>query len=128
VNTAITCQTNYFKKGCLDCPVRSISAGELEEAVIRQLQGIFTAPEVIGETFRHVQVEQPGITLPEVRAQLGNILEIWRELFPAEQTRLIRQIVREIVVSEDSMQIYLHSKDLSALIRHMPAQELEAAK
>ena len=120
--------TNYFKKGCLDCPVRSISAGELEEAVIRQLQGIFTAPEVIGETFQHVQAEQPGITLPEVRAQLGNILEIWRELFPAEQTRLIRQIVREIVVSEDSMQIYLHSKDLSALIRHMPARELEAAE
>lgn len=120
--------TNYFKKGCLDCPVRSLGAGELEEAVIRQLQGIFTAPEVIGETWKQAQEQQPNITLPEVRAQLGNILEVWQELFPAEQTRLIRQIVREIVVSEDGMKIYLHSRDLSALVQPASIKTLGVAE
>ena len=69
-----------------------------------------------------------SFSLPEVRAQLGNILEVWQELFPAEQTRLIRQIVREIVVSEDGMKIHLHSRDLSALVQPTPIKTLEAAE
>jgi len=111
----------HMKKSCPDCPVGSVSAGEIEGIVLGQLQGVFTSPEVISETWKHVQKSDPGITLEDVRKSLGNILGVWDELFPVEQERLMREIVREIIIKPDGMDIFLHGNDLSALIKPMGA-------
>jgi len=106
----------YMKKSCLDCPVGSVSAGEMEEIVLGQLRGVFTAPKVVAETWKQARQSNPDIAMADVHKSLSNILEVWNELFPAEQERLMRQIVREIVIKPDGMDIFLHQNDLSTLI------------
>jgi site-specific DNA recombinase len=43
------------KEGHASCPVKSVSAGEIEAAVIHQLRAVFSSPEVIAQTFRATQ-------------------------------------------------------------------------
>ncbi len=106
----------HMKKSSPDCPVGSVSAGEIEGVVLGRLQELMVSPEVLAETWKHARKADPGITLEDVRKSLGNILGLWDELFPAEQERLMRGIVREIILKPDGMDIYLRSNDLSGLI------------
>lgn len=46
-----TC-SGAMKNGYCSCPVRSVPAGEIENAVLQQLLAIFASPEVIAQTFR----------------------------------------------------------------------------
>ncbi|UYM16012.1 hypothetical protein [Endozoicomonas euniceicola] len=41
---------------------------------------------------------------------LASLGEIWPELFPEEQARLIRLMVERIVVTEQSLEMELHSE------------------
>lgn len=110
----------HMKKSCLDCPVGNVSAGEMDGIVLQRIQGMFTSPEVIAETYKHIQGSNPEITLEDVRRSLGNIISVWDELFPQEQQRIMRQIVREIILKPDGMQIFLHDNNLSGLIEAIP--------
>jgi hypothetical protein len=43
------------KSGYDACPVRTIAAGDVEEAVLVQLRRVFQAPEILGEAFRVIR-------------------------------------------------------------------------
>jgi hypothetical protein len=79
-----------MKKSCLDCSVGNVSAGEMDGVVLQKIQGIFTAPEVIAETYKHALENNPEITIEDVRRSLENIMSVWDELFPQEQQRIMR--------------------------------------
>ena len=46
------------KNGYGTCPVRSVAAGELEDAVIGQLRAVFRTPEVVARTFRAARLRE----------------------------------------------------------------------
>ena len=46
------------KRGYDTCPVRSVSAGEIEDAVIGQLRAVFRAPEIVARTFRATRLRE----------------------------------------------------------------------
>ena len=46
------------KNGYETCPVRSVAAGELEDAVVGQLRAVFRTPEVVARTFRAARLRE----------------------------------------------------------------------
>jgi len=65
------------KNGYDSCPVKSVSAGEVEQAVIHQLRSIFSSPEMVAQTFAEAtRLEAADIThLVDQKASLAARLD-----------------------------------------------------
>mgnify|MGYP006289861277 CR=1 FL=1 len=65
------------KKGYKECPVRSVSAGVIETAVVDQLRAVFRSPEMIARTFREAKSRESGEVerLRQERVELQNRLK-----------------------------------------------------
>ena len=79
--------------------LRSVAAEQIEPIIIGQLRQFFVAPEVIHRTHQRAQMHEPNITVEEVRKALAQFDEIWEQLFPLEQNRIMHLIVKRIQVS-----------------------------
>ena len=119
----------HMKKSCSNCPVGNVSAGEIENVVLMQLQEMLQTPEIVVQVWRAANAINPSITENDVRQKLKNILQLWDELFPAEQQRIMRQLVQEIIVNTDGIEIALNSDGLGNFARSIcvPDNDLEAA-
>jgi hypothetical protein len=122
------------KNGRETCPVRTIAAGEVEQAVIGQLRALFRSPEMIADTWREarrIQSEAPGdwpvgsFTEQEIVEALGRLDDVWECLFPGEQERLIRLMVERLDVSPDGIDLRLRADGLTGVIDTFRAREAQ---
>ena len=109
------------KNGHRTCPVRSIAAGEAEGAVIDNLCALVRSPELVIRTWR--AVNRDGVTIPEceVRDALGRLGEIWDELFPVEQARLLHLMVDKVLLQPDGLDIRFRCEGLGTVIEDLRA-------
>ncbi|MFO0157175.1 MAG: hypothetical protein ACK530_07730 [Alphaproteobacteria bacterium] len=73
------------------------------------------------------QGEAPDLCEDTVRDALARFDPVWRELFPAEQERLIRLLVQRVVVGEAGAQISLNLEGLASLARDLSQPKRIAA-
>jgi len=181
------------KTGYHACPVRSVPAGDIEQAVLLQLRRVFQTPEVLAATLRPVQAseaeERDRLTgtkegldreLAVVKASAGRLLKahldnghtfvgeelarldvqrkelearlrdvegqlrflvqhpvtpegaaeelarldnIWENLVPAEQHRIVEILVDQIVVYQDRIEVTLAADGLYSIVGEMQPQE-----
>ena len=111
------------KNGHRTCPVRSIAAGEVETAVIDNLRALVRSPELIVRTWRTVNKNGDDITEREVRDALGRLDNIWNELFPAEQSRLLRLMVDKVILMPDGLDIRFRGDGLNTVIEDLRTTE-----
>lgn len=113
------------KNGRATCPVRTVAAGEVEQAVMAQLRAVFQSPEIIGRTVRAALAERadtlPGdarivLTEPEAVAALAKIDAVWDHLFPPEQERIVRLLVERIDVRPEGINLRLRASGLYSVI------------
>jgi DNA invertase Pin-like site-specific DNA recombinase len=123
------------KQGYDQCPVKSVAAGEVEKAVFEQLRGVFRSPDVVARTLRAVEAEaawnSKGGSAPteaEVITALRQIDALWESLFPAEQERIARLLVEQVVVSPDGLEVRLRAEGLRSLAAEMAAPTSSAAE
>jgi site-specific DNA recombinase len=95
------------RRGHDTCPVRSIAAGEVEGLVLGQVRRLLASPEVIARTITEVRREggedDAGLKEGEVIDALGALEPVWDELYPAEQTRILRLLIERIDVAPDGI-------------------------
>jgi len=122
------------KNGRETCPVRTIAAGEVEQAVIGQVRALFRSPEMIADTWREarrIQSEAPGdwpaegFTEQEIAEALGRLDDVWECLFPGEQERLIRLMVERLDVSPDGIDLRLRADGLTGVVDTFRAREAQ---
>ncbi|MCX6343457.1 MAG: recombinase family protein [Armatimonadetes bacterium] len=113
------------KQGYAACPVGSISAGEIEGAVMAQLRTVFRTPEMVAQTYlaaSELATEDdnaPTISESEVRLALQNVDKIWDELYPVEQTRLVGMLVERVIVKPDGISIGIRAEGIHSLTMEM---------
>jgi len=108
------------KLGYDSCPIRTVPAGDIENAVLDHLRTILRSPELIAQTFRAMQVQAADTLDPAVTslaehdvADLLNTLDpVWNELYPAEQYRIMRALVERVIVTEGGIDIMLRADGL----------------
>jgi site-specific DNA recombinase len=96
-----------------------VPAGEIEEIVIGQLRQLIASPEVIVAAWKQMRATSPRITEREVREALVGFDEVWAELFPAEQSRIVSLLVDKVVVGPTMVDVHLLIKGLTALVTEM---------
>lgn len=119
----------HMKKSCDHCPVGSLGAGEIEDIVLAQIQNLLMAPETIVAAWSAARASDPMISEQAVRQKLGNLRNLWDQLFPAEQHRLMRLLLQEAIVATDGIELVLNPNGLAdfAMALFPPISEMEAA-
>lgn len=112
--------TSVLKLSPETCPIRRIAAGEIEGAVIDQLRIILRSPGVIARTAAAARRQDGTTTDDEVRSALQQFDNLWDQLFPAEQARIIQLLVERVDLSTEGATIRIRSEGLGSLAAELP--------
>lgn len=110
---------NFVKKICLDCPVGQIAAGDIEQIVFSKLKEIFKSPRLILKTWQNVKQKGDGYTEDQVIKALQSVHVLWDELFPAEQSRIIRLLIQKITIRPEGADIIFMSDGIGAIVQEL---------
>ncbi|MEN6355563.1 MAG: recombinase family protein [Armatimonadota bacterium] len=114
--------TKASKSGYDCCPVKTVAAGDMEQAVIGQIRALFHSPEMIAQTYlaakQLASEEGPDITPTqwEVIDALKDFDAVWEELNPAEQRRIVGCLVERVTVSVDGLNVRLRTDGIHSLL------------
>ena len=89
-----------------------VPAAEIETIVLAQVRHLVRTPEVIGATWRAAKKLGREITEREVRSALAEFEELWDELFPAEQARILELLVQRLDIHPDCVDVALKIEGL----------------
>jgi DNA invertase Pin-like site-specific DNA recombinase len=110
-----------------DATVRRVPAGEVERGVVGQLRTFLRSPEVVVATWRSAKEKIANLTYEEARHALGEFDELWDELFPTEQMRIIRLLVDRVQIVSDGIDITLRRDGAAGLVADLRGANAEAA-
>lgn len=110
--------TSVLKIGPETCPIRRVSAAEIERAVVDQLRALLRVPELIVRTWMAAN-EDDTISETEVREACERLDPLWDELFPAEQARIVQLLIERIDVRADGVAIRLRTEGLTSFCAEM---------
>ncbi|MBK8176632.1 MAG: recombinase family protein [Rhodospirillales bacterium] len=120
--------TDAIRQGYADCPVRSVPAAEVEEAVVAQVRHLLRTPEIIARTWSATKREgDEPIPEREVVKAITDFAPLWDELFPAEQARIVRLLVERIDLSAEDMRVRLRTDGLQTLVEELRSRKAKAA-
>ncbi len=83
-------------------------AQELENAVLGQLRQIMRQPLMLGDITRQAVQHVPMLDEAKVTVAMTRLDVVWDQLFPAEQSRIIRLLVDKVIVSPKDIQLNLN--------------------
>jgi len=118
---------DVLKQGSAACPIGRVPAAEIEGAVIDQLRGVFRQPEIIVGTWRTARGEQDNLSEDEAREALLQLDQLWAELFPAEQARIVQLLVERVEVGIGGVDVRLRANGLAGLAREVVSTRRAAA-
>ena len=96
-----------------------IPAAELEAAVLSQLQRIIRAPNLAVEIAERAKTHDSDIDEAKVTVALTQFEQVWAQIFPAEQSRIVQLLVERITVSNTGMDIRLRANGLVRLVAEL---------
>ncbi|MCK8787235.1 recombinase family protein [Roseomonas sp. NAR14] len=108
--------------------VHRVSAAEIEIAVVDQVRALLRQPEIVAGTWLAARTEAPDLKEDEVWEALARLDPLWGELFPAEQSRIVRTLVERVVIGPAGADIRLRVEGLAGLVRDLTAIAPEALK
>ena len=105
------------KNGYDACPVKSVSAGDVEAAVIMRLRRLFRESE------NEMESVDAGTALA-----LKKLDSLWNDLFPAERERILRMLLESVTLRADGLELAVRREALEALAREMSNDECQISE
>ncbi|SFN14294.1 recombinase family protein [Nitrosomonas communis] len=96
-----------------------LPASELESAVLNQLRTILRAPELLGEVLPQAIKLDPTLDEAKVTVAMTRLDAIWEQLFPTEQTRIVKLLVEKVIVSPNDLEVRLRANGIERLLLEM---------
>ena len=111
--------TRDIKEGHGASRVKMLPAGELEQAVMAQVRGILTSPEVVTQVWREIckrkDKSTQAMTEMQVTVAMNRIDLVWDQLFPLEQHRIVELLVELVIISPNELLVRMHPNGLENL-------------
>ena len=92
-----------------------LPAGELEAAVVSQIRGLLQTPPVTQQVAANVQDTGLATDEAQITVALNKIDTVWEQLFPEEQSRIVRLLVDKIIVTTDNIELRLRENGIERL-------------
>ncbi len=110
--------TDAIRQGYAECPVRSVPAAEVEDAVVAQVRHLLQTPEVIARTWAEAKDETETPERDVVKT-VTDFAPLWDELFPAEQARIVRLLVERVELGPSGLRVKLRAEGLQTLVQEL---------
>jgi hypothetical protein len=109
---------------------RRLPADTVEAAVITEIRRVLRTPETTAQVIAALDKDDMAdIAEAEAIAALQRFPELWAQLFPAEQARIIQLLVRRVTVTSEGLVIDLLTDGIAGVMRDlMTPRQLEAAE
>ena len=89
-----------------------LPAAELESAVLDQLRAILRAPALLGDILPRAIKLDPTLDEAKVTVAMTRFDAVWEQLFPAEQSRIVRLLVEKVIVSPTDLEVRLRANGI----------------
>ena len=96
-----------LKRGAGTSEVSRLPAGEIETQIVQHVKAILAEPEFVSAVWNCARQSDPKIEEREVLRALVQFDEVWSELYPDEQARMLRHIVERVTVFPDRIDVKL---------------------
>lgn len=93
-----------------------LPAAELESAVLDQLRSILRSPALLGDVLPRAIELDPSLDEAKVTVAMTRLDTIWDQLFPAEQTRIVKLLVEKVIVSPNDLEVRLRANGIERLV------------
>ena len=102
-----------------------LPAAELESAVLDQLRAILRAPNLLGEMLPQAIKLDPTLDEAKITVAMTRLDAIWDQLFPAEQTRIVKLLVEKVIVSPNDLEVRLRANGIERLVLELRPEPVE---
>lgn len=109
--------------GASDLP--RFPAAELESAITDQVLGLLKTQEIAKQVADYAIERDSALDEAKVTVALTQMTEIWDELFPDEQARIIQLMVEKVTVTREGMEVILHKNGIEYLALEVDPSLLE---
>ena len=96
-------------------------AAELESAVLDQLRNILRAPNLLCDLVPQAKKLDPTLDEAKVIVAMTRLDLIWDQLFPAEQTRIVKMLIEKVIVSPSDLEVRLRANGIEQLVQELQA-------
>jgi DNA invertase Pin-like site-specific DNA recombinase len=93
-----------------------LPAAELESAVLDQLRLVLRSPNLLGEMLPRAIELDPTLDEAKVTVAMTRLDAIWDQLFPAEQSRIVKLLVEKVIVSPNDLEVRLHPNGIERVV------------
>ena len=102
-----------IKRGYEFNPLPTLPAREIEPLIVDQLATLLKTPETtVAISGASDVLDDERLSEQEVRTALGNLGEVWNHLFPEEQRRIMKLLVRKITIAETGIRMEVATNGL----------------
>ena len=105
-----------IKKGARECPVRTVAAQMIEDVILDRIKWLFNSPEWIA---RMTNIKESRLKTADWRAALQSFTEMWDELFPVEQARIVSLMIKKVVMHQDRILIHFRPLGMITLLQEV---------
>lgn len=92
-----------------------LPAADLESAVMEQIRAILRSPQMVEEAARRAVRLDPTLDEAQVTVAMTRMDEIWEQLFPDEQARIVKLLVEKVIVSPNDIEVRLRPNGIEML-------------
>ena len=92
-----------------------LPAADLESAVMEQIRAILRSPQMVEEAARGAVRLDPTLDAAQVTVAMTRVDEIWEQLFPDEQARIVKLLVEKVIVSLNDIEVRLQPNGIERL-------------
>jgi site-specific DNA recombinase len=119
--------TDIISNGADENQMKRIPAADIEAAVISQIRELLRSPNIVAATWKAAKLDLPSLKAREVRDRLHQFHELWNELFPLEQARLVQRLVKRVDLDDEGANITFTDGGLTDLVVELVAEGKDAA-
>jgi site-specific DNA recombinase len=101
-----------------------LPAAELESAVLNQLRSILRAPDLLADMVPQAIKLDPSMDEAQVTVAMTRLDAIWDQLFPAEQTRIVRLLVEKVIVSPNDLEVRLRANGIERVVMELRPERI----
>ncbi|MCW7540665.1 recombinase family protein [Aquabacterium sp. A7-Y] len=83
----------------------AIPAAEIEAVVLRQVFDALRAPEAVQAVWNRVRELDPSVDEPHVVVALSRLADVWGQLFPEEQHRIVQLLIERVQITQAGVEI-----------------------
>ncbi|WLQ13278.1 recombinase family protein [Hahella aquimaris] len=98
-----------------------LPAAELESAVLEQLRGYLCSPTLMQDISSMGAHLDPELDEAKVTVAMTQLDAIWEQLFPAEQSRIVRLLVEKIIFTPMSLEVRLRMNGIEQITQELCA-------